>query len=77
MPKEGVNELSALNVLLEAARKLNRSSVLEEVLITLVDTALRLTRAERGFVFLRRKTERRGQNSSEKQRAVAHSGSAL
>jgi serine phosphatase RsbU (regulator of sigma subunit) len=56
MPKEGVNELLALNVLLEAARKLNRSSVLEEVLVTLLDTSLRLTRAERGFVFLREET---------------------
>jgi sigma-B regulation protein RsbU (phosphoserine phosphatase) len=53
MPMQGGNELSALNVLLEAARKLNRSSVLEEVLVTLLDTSLRLTRAERGFVFLR------------------------
>ena len=42
-----------LNVFLEAARKLNTSGVLDDVLHTLLEAALRLTRAERGFVFLR------------------------
>jgi serine phosphatase RsbU (regulator of sigma subunit) len=49
----GSSEFATLNLLLEAARKLNSSSVLEEVLHTLLDTSLRLTNAERGFVFLR------------------------
>ncbi len=43
-----------LNVFLEAARKLNTSGVLDDVLDTLLEAALRLTHAERGFVFLRR-----------------------
>src|SRR3954465_2874321 len=47
-----VSELSTLTLFLEAARKLNTSGVLEEVLITLIETALNLTRAERGYVFL-------------------------
>ena len=42
-----------LNVFLEAARKLNTSGVLDDVLNALLEAALRLTRAERGFVFLR------------------------
>jgi serine phosphatase RsbU (regulator of sigma subunit) len=48
-----VQELSTLTLFLEAARKLNTSGVVEEVLITLIETALNLTRAERGYVFLR------------------------
>ena len=48
-----VQELNTLTLFLEAARKLNTSGVLEEVLITLIETALNLTRAERGYVFLR------------------------
>ena len=47
-----VSELNTLTLFLEAARKLNTSGVLEEVLITLIETALNLTRAERGYVFL-------------------------
>lgn len=47
------SEFATLNILLEAARKLNSSNVLDEVFHTLLDTSLRLTNAERGFVFLR------------------------
>ena len=47
------SDLEMLNVFLEAARKLNTSSVLDDVLNTLIEAALRLTHAERGFVFLR------------------------
>ncbi len=47
------SDLEMLNVFLEAARKLNTSGVLEDVLTALLEAALRLTRAERGFVFLR------------------------
>src|SRR5271165_6255532 len=48
------SDLEMLNVFLEAARKLNTSGVLDDVLNTLLEAALRLTHAERGFVFLRR-----------------------
>ncbi|HZP22897.1 MAG TPA: SpoIIE family protein phosphatase [Terriglobales bacterium] len=47
------SDLEMLNVFLEAARKLNTSGVLDDVLNALLEAALRLTRAERGFVFLR------------------------
>jgi phosphoserine phosphatase RsbU/P len=47
------SDLEMLNVFLEAARKLNTSGVLDDVLQTLLEAALRLTAAERGFVFLR------------------------
>src|SRR6516165_711851 len=47
------SELEMLNVFLEAARKLNTVGVLEDVLQTLLEASLRLTQAERGFVFLR------------------------
>jgi phosphoserine phosphatase RsbU/P len=48
-----VSEMDNLTMFLEAARKLNTSGVLEDVVVTLIDSALNLTRAERGFVFLR------------------------
>ena len=47
------SELEMLNVFLETARKLNNVGVLEDVLQTLLEASLRLTQAERGFVFLR------------------------
>ncbi len=47
------SDLEMLNVFLEAARKLNTSGVLDDVLQTLLEASLRLTHAERGFVFLR------------------------
>ncbi|HKD84429.1 MAG TPA: SpoIIE family protein phosphatase [Terriglobales bacterium] len=47
------SDLEMLNVFLEAARKLNTVGVLDDVLQTLLEAALRLTHAERGFVFLR------------------------
>ena len=47
------SDLEMLNVFLEAARKLNTVGVLGDVLTALLEAALRLTRAERGFVFLR------------------------
>jgi sigma-B regulation protein RsbU (phosphoserine phosphatase) len=45
-------ELQLLNLFIEGARALNNSSVLSEVLTNLVESSLRLTKAERGFVFL-------------------------
>ena len=47
------SDLEQLTLFLEAARKLNTSGVLEDVLVTLLDSTLRITRAERGFIFLR------------------------
>ncbi|MFZ1134327.1 MAG: SpoIIE family protein phosphatase [Candidatus Korobacteraceae bacterium] len=47
------SDFEMLNVFLEAARKLNSTNVLEDVLHTLLEASLRLTKAERGFVFLR------------------------
>jgi phosphoserine phosphatase RsbU/P len=49
----GGSDLGVLNLFLEAARKLNASQVLEDVLQTLLEASLRLTHAQRGFVFLR------------------------
>jgi serine phosphatase RsbU (regulator of sigma subunit) len=46
------SDLGVLNLFIEAARNLNASQVLEEVLQTLLDASLRLTLAQRGFVFL-------------------------
>jgi len=45
-------ELNLLRLFIEGARALNASSVLSEVLMSLVESSLRLTKAERGFVFL-------------------------
>jgi len=49
------SELEKLSLLLEAARKLNGRHILSEVLPILLELTLRLTRAERGYVFLRGK----------------------
>ncbi len=54
MPMAGTSsDLEKLRLFLEAARKLNTTGVLSDVLITLLDSTLRLTKAERGYVFLR------------------------
>jgi len=49
-------DLEKLTLFLEAARKLNTTGVLDEILVTLLDATLKLTRAERGFVFLKTDT---------------------
>jgi len=46
-------DLEKLTLFLEAARKLNTTGVLDEILVTLLDATLKLTRAERAYVFLR------------------------
>ena len=46
-------DLEKLTLFLEAARKLNTTGVLDEILMTMLDVTLRLTRAERGYVFLK------------------------
>ncbi len=61
--------LEKLTLFLDAARKLNTSGILDEILITLLDTTLKLTRAERGYVFLKNEAGTfrlaAGRNSSE------------
>src|SRR6202451_4296975 len=46
-------DLEKLKLFLEAARKLNTAGVLDEILMTMLDVTLQLTRAERAFVFLK------------------------
>jgi sigma-B regulation protein RsbU (phosphoserine phosphatase) len=46
-------DLEKLTLFLEAARKLNGAGVLDEILMTMLEVTLRLTRAERGYVFLK------------------------
>lgn len=54
MPVEGpAPQLHHLGLLLQMAQMLHRAPALEEVLTTLVDSALQLTNAERGLLFLR------------------------
>lgn len=52
VPSNKTSDLEKLRVFLEAARRLNATSVLDDILATLVETSLRLTQAERGFVYL-------------------------
>jgi phosphoserine phosphatase RsbU/P len=51
--KTETSELETLRLFLEAARKLNTAGVLEEILVTMLDVTLQLTRAERAYVFLK------------------------
>src|SRR6266478_5882341 len=46
-------DLEKLTLFLEAARKLNTTGVLDQILVTLLDATLKLTRGERGYVFLK------------------------
>src|SRR5712672_1585529 len=46
-------DLEKLTLFLEAARKLNTAGVLDEILMTMLEVTLQLTRAERGYVFLK------------------------
>src|SRR5215475_4326657 len=48
-----VTDLEKLTIFLEAARKLNTTGVLNEILLTLLDVTLKLTGSERGYVFLK------------------------
>src|SRR6202142_1012678 len=49
----GTTDLEKLTLFLEAARKLNTTGVLDEILVTLLDATLKLTKAERAYVFLK------------------------
>jgi phosphoserine phosphatase RsbU/P len=51
--KQEATDLEKLTLFLEAARKLNTAGVLDEILMTMLDVTLELTRAERGYVFLK------------------------
>jgi len=51
--KPDTTELETLRLFLEAARKLNTAGVLDEILITMLDVTLELTKAERAYVFLK------------------------
>jgi phosphoserine phosphatase RsbU/P len=46
-------DLQKLTLFLEAARKLNTAGVLDEILMTMLEVTLQLTRAERAYVFLK------------------------
>ncbi len=46
-------DLEKLTMFLDAARKLNTTGVLDEILVTVAETTLKLTRAERAYVFLK------------------------
>jgi phosphoserine phosphatase RsbU/P len=46
------SELQTLSLFLQAAQSFNNTSVLEDVFSTMIEYTLRLTQAERGFVFL-------------------------
>ncbi len=48
------SDLEKLALFLEAARKLNTTGALDEILVSLIHTTLKLTGADRGFIFLRR-----------------------
>jgi sigma-B regulation protein RsbU (phosphoserine phosphatase) len=51
-PKGKTSDLEQLTLFLEVARQLTSSNVLEDVLATLVEATIRLTGAERGYIFL-------------------------
>ena len=51
--KQEATDLEKLRLFLEAARKLNTVGVLDEILMTMLDVTLDLTRAERAYVFLK------------------------
>src|SRR6266536_1715539 len=48
-----VTDLEKLTIFLDAARRLNTTGVLDELLLTLLDVTLKLTGSERGYVFLK------------------------
>lgn len=54
--KRGASDLEKLSLFLEAAHKLNTTRMLDDVLATVIEAALKLTGAERGYVFLKSAT---------------------
>src|SRR5574341_1198213 len=51
--KRGASDMEKLSLFLEAAHKLNTTRMLDDVLATVIEAALKLTGAERGYVFLK------------------------
>ncbi len=51
--RQETTDLEKLRLFLEAARKLNTAGVLDEILMSMLDVTLELTRAERGYVFMK------------------------
>ena len=47
------SDLEKLTLFMDAARRLNTIGVLDEILVTLLEATLKLTRAERAYIFLR------------------------
>ena len=47
------SDIEKLTLFMDAARRLNTIGVLDEILITLLDATLKLTNAERGYIFLK------------------------
>jgi sigma-B regulation protein RsbU (phosphoserine phosphatase) len=47
------SDIEKLTLFMDAARRLNTIGVLDEILVTLIDATLKLTLAERGYIFLR------------------------
>ncbi len=47
------SDLEKLTLFMDAARKLNTIGVLDEILVTLLDATLKLTNAERAYIFLK------------------------
>ena len=56
--QEKQTDLEKLALFLEAARKLNTAGALDEILLSLINTTLKLTGAERGFVYLRQSDDK-------------------
>ncbi len=50
---DSTTDLEKLTLFMEAARKLNTVGVLDEILMTLLDVTLKLTKAERAYVFMK------------------------
>ena len=79
--KQEKTELETLRLFLEAARRLNTAGVLDEILITMLDVTLKLTRADRAYVFLKDEEGglrlRAGRNASEEplvdDKTISHS----
>ena len=51
--RRDASDLEKLSLFLEAAHKLNTTRMLDDVLATVIEAALKLTGAERGYVFLK------------------------
>src|ERR1017187_5552590 len=79
--KQEATDLEKLTLFLEAARKLNTAGVLDEILMTMLDVTLKLTRAEPAYFFLKEEEGTRrlaaGRNSKQEplldDKTISHS----